>query len=179
MTVPAPRTTASRPPGALRIGELAARAGVAVSTIKFYIREGLVPPPVKTARTSGYYGDAHLARLGLIRKLRDEHFLPVRVIKAVLAERGDEPLTAAEAVQLARIAPALERQVAGGAALTRAEACVEYRCTEDELQIMAEMGLVDGGERLSGADLALLDALRTAEAGGLGRQLFPTEGLGH
>ena len=43
-------------PAHLRIGELAARAGVSVATIKFYIRDGLLPPPpVKTGRTMAYY----------------------------------------------------------------------------------------------------------------------------
>jgi DNA-binding transcriptional MerR regulator len=88
----------------MKIGELAKRAGVSIATIKYYIREGLLPPaPVKTGRTMGYYDHDYLERLLLIRRLRETQFLPVRVIRAVLAEQGDEPLTTIEARLMARI----------------------------------------------------------------------------
>src|SRR3972149_6962481 len=89
----------------LRIGELAERAGgagVPVPTIKYYIREGVLPPPpVKTGRTMGYYDLPYLERLMLVRRLREDHYLPLRVIRAVLVEPGDKPLGADEAAGLA------------------------------------------------------------------------------
>ncbi len=52
----------------MKISELAERAKVPASTIRYYVREGLLPPPLKTGRTIAYYSDAHLRRLKLIKK---------------------------------------------------------------------------------------------------------------
>jgi MerR family copper efflux transcriptional regulator len=51
----------------MRIGELASRAGLNVQTLRFYEREGLLRPPVRTA--SGYrsYADSDLERVRFIR----------------------------------------------------------------------------------------------------------------
>jgi len=51
----------------MRIGELAARAGVNIQTLRFYEREGLLLPPVRTA--SGYrsYEESDLERVRFIR----------------------------------------------------------------------------------------------------------------
>jgi DNA-binding transcriptional MerR regulator len=166
----------------LRIGELAGRAGVSVATIKYYIREGLLPPPpVKTGRTMGYYDEQYLERLRTIRALREEHYLPVRVIRAVLAERGDAPLSPGDAETLARIAPrVLERldPEEPPRRLTRARVMRDYEVTADELAVLEDMGLVGGEHGYGPADLELLEALRRAEAAGITRDRFPTEGLG-
>ena len=54
----------------MKIGELAARAGCDVQTVRFYEREGLLEAPARTA--SGYrtYDERHLTRLSFIRHLR-------------------------------------------------------------------------------------------------------------
>ncbi len=54
----------------MRIGELAAQAGVDVQTLRYYEREGLIDAPARTA--SGYraYGPAHLECLNFIRHCR-------------------------------------------------------------------------------------------------------------
>ena len=51
----------------MRIGELASRAEVNIQTLRFYEREGLLRPPVRT--TSGYrsYADSDLERVRFIR----------------------------------------------------------------------------------------------------------------
>jgi DNA-binding transcriptional MerR regulator len=170
----------------LRIGELAERAGVSVATIKFYIREGRLPPaPIKTGRTMGYYDEPYLERLRTIRTLREEHYLPLRVILAVLAERGDAPLSPGDAEILARVAPrVLERLEPGRRAAeplppTRQSLLAEYGLAEPDLALLEEMGLVGGEHGYTAADAELLDALRRAESAGLTRDRFPTEGLGH
>jgi DNA-binding transcriptional MerR regulator len=171
----------------LRIGELAERASVSVATIKYYIREGLLPPPpVKTGRTMAYYDLAYLERLKLIRTLREEHYLPVRVIRAVLAERGDGPLEAGDAALLARVAPAVLARLdpdTAAAPTTRAELLAKAGFAADELAMLEEMGLVGegtGAERhYTSADAELLAAFRALEAAGLDRARFPIEGMGH
>src|SRR5262249_21088316 len=68
----------------MRMAELAQRSGVARETIHFYLREGLLPRPQKGGRTVGYYGEEHLSRLLLIRRLREEKYLPIAVIRRIL-----------------------------------------------------------------------------------------------
>jgi DNA-binding transcriptional MerR regulator len=66
----------------LTIDELARRAGMTARNIRAYQSRGLVPPPEVRGRT-GYYGEQHLARLGLIRDMQREGF-NLTAIKRVL-----------------------------------------------------------------------------------------------
>ena len=51
----------------MRIGELSERTGVTSASIKFYVREGLLPPPERVGYNRSEYDDSHAARLRLIR----------------------------------------------------------------------------------------------------------------
>src|SRR4051794_27645839 len=55
----------------LSIGELASRTGLPVRTIRFYSDAGVVPPADRTEAGYRLYGPDALARLGLVRTLRD------------------------------------------------------------------------------------------------------------
>ena len=74
----------------MRISELARQSGLPVATIKFYLREGLLPPGAPISRTQAEYSEAHLERLRLIRALRDIADLPVATVGTVLAAVDDE-----------------------------------------------------------------------------------------
>jgi DNA-binding transcriptional MerR regulator len=76
----------------MRISELARQSGLPVATIKFYLREGLLPPGTPISRTQAEYSDAHLERLRLIRALRDIADLPVATVGTVLAAVDDEEI---------------------------------------------------------------------------------------
>ena len=54
----------------MRIGHLADKAGVAVDTVRYYEREGLLPEPAR--RPSGYrdYGDEELQQLRFVRRCK-------------------------------------------------------------------------------------------------------------
>lgn len=69
--------------------ELEERSGVSRETIRYYIREGLLPEPARASRNSATYDDSHVARLRAIRRLQDERFLPLGVIKALLNAEDD------------------------------------------------------------------------------------------
>ena len=73
-----------REPNWLRIAELERRSGVRRRTIHFYLRAGLLHPPVRTARTMAYYDANHLERLALIRRAREQG-LPLVAIRGELA----------------------------------------------------------------------------------------------
>ena len=55
-------------------------------TIKHYLREGLLPEPVKTSRNMAWYPREFVERVKLIKQLQEERFLPLKVIKEVLAD---------------------------------------------------------------------------------------------
>jgi DNA-binding transcriptional MerR regulator len=55
----------------MRIAELSSRSGVTIPTIKYYLREGLLPPGELAGRNQATYGERHLHRLRLIRALRE------------------------------------------------------------------------------------------------------------
>lgn len=55
----------------MRVSELSAATGVTVPTIKYYLREGLLPEGERSAPTQAAYGDLHVQRLRVIRALLD------------------------------------------------------------------------------------------------------------
>jgi DNA-binding transcriptional MerR regulator len=73
----------------MRMRDLEKASGTSRETIRYYIREGLLPEPARTARNSATYTEEHLARLLTIRRLKDERFLPLSVIRSLFA--GDQP----------------------------------------------------------------------------------------
>jgi DNA-binding transcriptional MerR regulator len=81
----------------MRMAEFSRRSGAPVATIKYYIREGLLPAGARTAANQAVYGPEHLARMELIRALREVAGLPIATIRQVLdaVERpphdGDAP----------------------------------------------------------------------------------------
>src|SRR5438445_13872490 len=68
----------------MRIGELSQRSGVAIPTIKYYLREGLLAPGTATAPNQATYGDEHLRRLRLIRALVDVGGVSVAASREVI-----------------------------------------------------------------------------------------------
>ncbi|MDX6429950.1 MAG: hypothetical protein QOE54_2316 [Streptosporangiaceae bacterium] len=74
----------------MKISELSDRSGLTVQTIKFYIREGLMPRGASIAATKADYDDRHLERLRLIRALRGVGDLPVSAIKPIVAALDDD-----------------------------------------------------------------------------------------
>lgn len=73
MHIPAPERSirpAANPSAALRIGEVASRAGVRIDTVRYYERAGLLPEPAR--RPSGYrvYNTTAVRRLRFIRRAK-------------------------------------------------------------------------------------------------------------
>ncbi|WP_226436544.1 MerR family transcriptional regulator [Rhodococcus yananensis] len=90
----------------MRISELAARAGVPLPTVKYYLREGLLMPGRATSATQARYDDTHVRRLGLVRALAGQG-LPLDRIKVVVAlvEQPGDDLFAALGKAVAALPP--------------------------------------------------------------------------
>src|SRR5690348_6690839 len=72
----------------LTIGAVARRVGVAIDTIRYYEREGLLPEPQR--RASGYriYGEGAVTQLRFIRRAKDLGFT-LEEIRELLALSSD------------------------------------------------------------------------------------------
>lgn len=68
----------------MKISELSRASGVPVPTVKFYLREGLLPPGRRTAATQADYGPEHLNRLRIIRTLVETAGLSLTSVRKVL-----------------------------------------------------------------------------------------------
>jgi DNA-binding transcriptional MerR regulator len=66
------------------MAELSARTGVPIPTIKFYLREGLLPSGERTSPNQAQYSEEHARRLKLIRALVDVGGLSIVATRAVL-----------------------------------------------------------------------------------------------
>ncbi|GGD25305.1 transcriptional regulator [Microbacterium faecale] len=90
----------------MRISELSARAGIATATIKYYLREGLLPPGELTSATQARYNEQHVERLRLVRALLGPAKLTVARVRDVLRvidEPGADMFTALGAAQHATL----------------------------------------------------------------------------
>ena len=85
--VPNERGQAAPAPIRLSLGELTRSAGVSVRTVRYYIAEGLLPPPVGAGPQSAYTA-GHLDRLRLIARLKAA-YLPLKEIRRRLAGLDD------------------------------------------------------------------------------------------
>jgi DNA-binding transcriptional MerR regulator len=76
----------------VKIGELANKAGITVSTIRFYEKQGLMPKP--GTRESGYreYTELDFERLKLIMVAKRQRF-PLRLIRVIVTafDEGENP----------------------------------------------------------------------------------------
>lgn len=75
------------------ISELAARSDVPVPTVKYYLREGLLPPGEPTGATRADYSEEHVRRLRLIRALIEVGGLRLADVRRVL-DAVDDPSAA-------------------------------------------------------------------------------------
>ena len=73
----------------LKIGELAKATGVTVSTIHYYVQEGLLTPPTKTSPNMAYYDSRSIQEIRFIQELQSRRYLPISVIRTILLARKE------------------------------------------------------------------------------------------
>lgn len=74
------------------VSELSERADVPLATVKYYLREGLLPPGETIGPRRAEYGDPHLRRLRVLRLLREVGGVPVTSLRQVAEALDDESL---------------------------------------------------------------------------------------
>ena len=149
-------------------GELAEASGVPAPTIKHYLREGLLPEPVKTSRNMAYYPPEFVDRIKLIKRLQEERFLPLKAIKTVLDE---DPERAEAMLELGD--QILDRALAGERSRTSAaEVRKRYGVPKEVLDRLAELEVLTPNSRgYSPSDVTIIEAISRFRAGGYDEQI--------
>ena len=149
--------------GLLKMRELAEASGVSAGTIKHYLREGLLPDPVKTSRNMAYYPPEFVDRIRLIKQLQEERFMPLKVIKGMLAGDPDRARALAELEN--RV---LERVLAGERPRMSAAAVRErYGVPAEVLDRLGELGILSPTSRgYAPSDVRIVEAISRFRAGG-------------
>jgi len=155
----------------LKISELAERADVPVATVRHYLREGLLPEPVKTSRNMAYYPPEFVERIRLIKQLQEERFMPLRVIRDLLEREDAEPERLRAMIELE------DRILAGALAGERERVPAEevearYEVPREVLERMAEVGVLSpDGDGYSPSDVRVIEAVGRFRAGGYDESL--------
>ncbi|MFF4660045.1 MerR family transcriptional regulator [Streptomyces sp. NPDC001381] len=76
----------------MRLAELSERSGISTATIKYYLREGLLPPGRQINATTAEYDEEHLRRLRLVRAMIQVGRIPVATVREVLGHVDDDSL---------------------------------------------------------------------------------------
>jgi DNA-binding transcriptional MerR regulator len=153
--------------GLLKMSELAERSGVSAGTIKHYLREGLLGEGdgiVRTSRNMAYYPPEYVERITLIKRLQEDRFMPLRVIKGMLDE---DPDRAHKLVELEDriIERALERRESER--VSPAEVQRRYDLPQNVLDRLAEIGVLTPTKRgYDDDDVAIIEAMVRFRAGG-------------
>jgi DNA-binding transcriptional MerR regulator len=147
----------------MRMGELAEASGVSAATIKHYLREGLLPEPVKTSRNMAYYPSEFVDRIRLIKQLQEERYMPLRVIKDLLEENPERAKALIELgdTLLARVRAGEEERISA------AEIRNQYDVPQEVLDRLAELEvLTPDKDGYSPSDARIVEAIGRFRAGG-------------
>ena len=155
----------------LKISELAERSGVPVATVRHYLREELLPAPVKTSRNMAYYPPEFVERIRLIKQLQEERFMPLRVIRDLLGREDTDPERLRAMIELEdRI---LERALAEERERIPAEEVGRrYDVPQEVLGRLAQLGILSpDGDGYSPSDVRIVEAIGRFRAGGYDERL--------
>jgi DNA-binding transcriptional MerR regulator len=149
----------------LKMAELAEASGVSTGTVKHYLREGLLDGAVvRTSRNMAWYPPEFVERIRLIKRLQEERFMPLRLIREALEEDPERlrALVETEDRIIEAAAAAAERP-----RVPRAEVLARYELPANVLDRLAEIGvLTPNDEGYDGDDIEIVEAIVRFRAGG-------------
>ena len=146
--------------GLFKIGELARAADISLSTVKFYVKEGLVRPVCKTGRNMAYYDPSAATTIRRIRMLQRERFYPLSVIKRLLASGADDALDLELLDAIHKFDPETDARL-----VSAGEAAKRTGLTPSQITALVQGGLIhsdaDGRKHeFSASDLGIMTLIR-------------------
>lgn len=152
----------------LKMSELADRSGVSAGTIRYYLREGLLgagEDVVRTSRNMAYYPPDYVERISLIKRLQEERFMPLRVIRDALHEDPDRVRALIELED--RILERALINAEGGSRVSRTAVQERYGVPRNVLARLAEIGVLTPNQRgYDRDDVKIIEAIANFRAGG-------------
>lgn len=150
----------------LKVSQVARATGVSTSAINYYVRIGLLPPPLKTHRNMAYYHPSYVQMINYIKRLQLQKHLPLERIKEIMAakmeiwremdrdlgvrEDSEEPVAGIKSKTELR-----ERIMEAGVRLFSRKGY--HSTTERDIVKLAKISMGDFYEIYSGKDELLLD----------------------
>lgn len=112
----------------MRLAELSRATGLSTTTVKYYLRQGVLHPGESESSTWASYDESHVRRARLVRALTEVAGLPMEAVRSVLSAVDDEGTDTFEKlgrVQTALPAPGAANEDPGTAASEQVAALVE------------------------------------------------------
>jgi DNA-binding transcriptional MerR regulator len=152
----------------LKMSELAERSGVSPGTIRYYLREGLLGAGediVRTSRNMAYYPLEYVQRIELIKRLQEERFMPLRVIKRALRE---DPERVRALIELEdRILESALGSAQDRSRVSRKAVQERYGVPRNVLARLADIGVLTPNQRgYDRDDVKIIEAIASFRAGG-------------
>ncbi len=152
----------------LKISRVSRATGVSTSAINYYVRIGLLPPPLKTHKNMAYYDPSYIQMINYIKRLQFQKHLPLERIKEIMAKKikiwrevGSNPQRMAEEVFGEEVS---DRSAAQDARRRIMEAGVRlfsrqgyYATSEKDLIDLAQVSMGEFYDYYSGKEDLLLD----------------------
>lgn len=155
-------------PELLKMSELAERSGVSAGTIRYYLREGMLgggEDVVRTSRNMAYYPPEYVQRIELIKRLQEERFMPLRVIRSALQEDPDRVRALIELED--RILERAAISVDDGSRVSRKLVQERYGVPRNVLARLADLGVLTPNQRgYDHDDVKIIEAIASFRAGG-------------
>jgi len=147
-----------------RMKDLVSLSGVSKQTIHFYLREGLLLPPVNTSKNMAYYDESTVEDIRLIKDLQEKRYLPLTVIKEFLkAKRSGPDLFEDHIILYEHLFGTVSGGVEGRQ-FNEVSFMAETGLTEHELGQLLEMGIVsnpsEADRRFDEGDFAAAIAIK-------------------
>jgi DNA-binding transcriptional MerR regulator len=151
----------------LKMSELADASGVSSGTIKHYLREGLLGDAgavVRTSRNMAWYPAEFVERIRLIKRLQEERFMPLALIRSTLDE---DPARLQALIEVEDRILEAATAAADQTRVPRAELLARYALPANVLDRLAEIGvLTPTDEGYDAEDLKIVEAIVRFRAGG-------------
>jgi DNA-binding transcriptional MerR regulator/AcrR family transcriptional regulator len=152
----------------LKVSQVSRATGVSTSAINYYVRIGLLPPPMKTHKNMAYYDPSYIQMINYVKRLQLQKHLPLDRIKEIMAKkiriweemdggqrRLNDRVVGEEPLEKSYEHDACRRIMDAGIYLFSRQGY--YATSEEDLVEMAGLSMAEFYEHYSGKEELLLD----------------------